>query len=98
METKKLKRCTICGGLFELNQFNKDNARTDGLRTMCRSCEQNYTMRKRIRKLENRLLEQRKPLFNININNFTDAELANELRERDYKVVAVKEISKTIEL
>ena len=98
METKKVKRCSITGGLFELNQFNKDNSTKDGLRTMCRYAEKGYTMKKRIRELEAKLSKINKPLFNITIDNFTDTELVNELRNREYKVVATKEIVETIEL
>ena len=98
METKELKQCSISGGYFHKNQFNKDNATKDGLRTMSRFAEQKYTMKKRIRQLESKLEKQNRPLFNITIDNFTDSEMVNELRKRGYKVTAVKEIVNQIEL
>ena len=74
METKK---CSRCGRVLPISEFNKNSKNKDGLQAYCRECQHETYQ-------ANRLLKE-KLLSNNSLAGYTPRELLAELKRRGYK-------------
>lgn len=74
METKK---CTKCGRVLPISEFNKSRINKDGLQYYCRECQHE--------KYRDRYLSKEKISSNNSLSGYTPRELMAELKQRGYK-------------
>ena len=74
METKK---CTKCGRILTISEFNKSGRNKDGLQAYCRECQHEL--------YQGRHLSKEKLLSNNPLAGYTPRELLSELKKRGYK-------------
>ena len=74
METKK---CTKCGRVLPISEFNKSRRHKDGLQYYCRDCQ--HETNREVTSLKKKLLSDN-PL-----SCYTPRELMAELKQRGYK-------------
>lgn len=74
METKK---CTRCGRVLPISEFNKRAKSPDGLQAYCRECKREIYQESH--------LSKEKLLSNNPLSGYTPRELLEELKKRGYK-------------
>lgn len=87
---EKTKKCTKCGRVLPLSEFNKNKNQSDGHQCQCRDCTNEYWREYYRRKhgvttKPTVVVKQDKPSLNPRLADFQPRELIEELRARNYK-------------